>query len=221
MNRSLNSYQLSFNNYQYGFLKRKSALFNYTLYIINFAFLIYLFSGCATSKKVSENVSVYPSDYPLTEDIAYSSSTDLTVKIPEGWTTAEDQECKCIDIWLIRNDFSATLNLVTYEVNDTIRKKTIEGKLDTLLSYSKQLKKSKLKEKYKPVEWDEYFKVNGKPFAAYEYIGDEDLPIRIVVFQYQGRIFELSAMPAKNVGGGKVDPEELFKVQQTVLSSIR
>jgi hypothetical protein len=207
--------------YQSGFLIKKSAILNYTLYIINFTLLICLFSSCATTKKVSENVSVYPSDYPLSDDIAYSSSTDLTVNIPEGWTTAEDQECKCIDLWLIRDDFSATLNLVTYEVNDTIRKKTIEGKLDTLLSYSKQLKKSKLKEKYKQLDGDEYFKENGRPFAAYKYIGDEGLPIRVVVFQYQGRIFEFSAMPAKNVGGEKVDTDELFRIQQSVLSSIR
>ena len=57
--------------------------------------------------------------------------------------------------------------------------------------------------------------------TARKYIGDEDQPIRIVVFQYQGRIFELSAMPAKKVGGGKVDTEELFRIQQSVLSSIK
>lgn len=221
MNQLFNNFQRSINNYQSDFAKRKSDLINYALYIINFTFLIYLFSGCAITKKVSENESIYPSDYPLTEDIAYSSSTDLTVNIPEGWTSAEAQECKCIDLWLIRNDFSASLNLITYEVNDTIRKKTIEGKLDTLLRYSQQLKISKLNKKYKQVEDDEYFKLNGRPFAAYEYIGDEDLPIRVVVFQYQGRIFEFSAMPAKNVGRGKVDAEELFKVQQSVLSSIK
>jgi hypothetical protein len=221
LNRSFNNFQLSINNYQFGILIWKAGFFNYTLYIVNFAFLIFIISGCATTKKVSENVSVYPSDYPLTDDIAYSSSTDLTVKIPQGWGTAEDQECKCIDLWLIRNDFSATLNLVTYEVNDTIRRKTLEGKLDTLLSYSKQLKKTKLKKEFKQAGDDEYFNVNGRPFAAYEYIGDEGLPIRVVVFQYQGRIFEFSAMPAKNVGGGNVDLEELFKVQQSVLSSIR
>jgi hypothetical protein len=211
----------SYNNFQSDFLKRKSAFFNYALYIIQFALLICLFSGCTATKKVSENVSIYPADYPLTDDIAYSLSTDLTVKIPEGWTTAEDQECKCLDLWLIRDDFSATLNLVTYEVNDTIRKKTIEGKLDTLLNYSKHLKKSKLKEEFKQAGDDEYFKAEGRPFAAYKYIGDEDLPIRVVVFQYQGRIFELSAMPAKKVGGGNIDTEELFRIQQSVLSSIK
>ena len=221
MSYKYKSYHSSIKYYQSGFLKRKSNFFYFSLYIINFAFLIFLFSGCATSKKVSENVSAYPADYPLTENIAYSSSTDLTVNIPQGWSTAEDQQCKCIDLWLIRNDFSATLNLVTYEVSDTIRKKTIEGKLDTLLSYSKQEKKSKLKEDFKQAGDDEYFNINGRPFAAYEYIGDEGLPIRVVVFQYQGRIFELSAMPAKDVGGGKVDTEELFKVQQSVLSSVK
>jgi hypothetical protein len=211
----------SYNNFQSDFLKRKSAFFNYALYIIHFTLLICLFSGCATTKKVSENVSIYPANYPLREDIAYSASTDLTVKIPERWSAAEDEDCKCIDLWLIRDDFSATLNLITYEVNDTIRKKTIEGKLDTLVSYSKQVKKSKIKKEFKQAEDDEYFKIEGRPFAAYEYIGDEDLPIRVVVFQYQGRIFEFSAMPAKKVGGGKVDTEELFRIQQSVLSSIR
>jgi hypothetical protein len=198
----------------------RSSLFTLILILI-FIYSILNISSCAGPSAVTEKESIYPSDYPLTEDLAYSLSSDLTVRIPQGWTAAEDNDCKCIDLWLIRNDFSATLNLVTYEVDDEIRKAAINGKLDTLVYFSKKLKRIKLKNGFKQETEDEFFKLNDKDFAAYEYIGDEDLPIRIVVFQFQGRIFELSAMPAQKVGKGIIDTEELFTIQQAVLASIK
>ncbi|MCX6150671.1 MAG: hypothetical protein NTX22_09125 [Ignavibacteriales bacterium] len=192
---------------------------SYILFYLLISISCFLIS-CAPTKTI-ETTSAYSTDFPLTTDIAYSSSSDLTVRIPKGWFTAEDKECKCTDLWLIRDDFSATINLITYEVDDTIRKHVIDGKMDTLVSYSKQLKKSKLKIGLKLVKEDEFFQLNEKPFAAYEYLGDEGIPIRVVLFQYQGRIFELSAMPAQKIGRGKVDSQELFRVQQSVLASIK
>jgi hypothetical protein len=202
---------------------KKSSFFtsHSSLIFFSFLFISLIVNSCSTSKKIITKGSNFTTDYPLTEDIAYSASSDLTIRIPEGWTSAEDNECDCLDLWLIRDDFSAQLNLITYEVDDEIRKEAINGNLDTLVYFSKHLKKLRLKNNFQETGGDEYFEINEKPFAAYEYIGDEGLPIRIVVFQYKGRIFELSAIPAQKVGKSKVDINELFTVQQTVLASIK
>jgi hypothetical protein len=192
-----------------------------SLVFFSLLFISLIIASCSTSKRITTKESAYTTDYPMTDDIAYSLSSDLTVRIPQGWTSAEDNDCKCIDLWLIRNDFSAQLNFITYEVDDEIRKQTINGNLDTLIYFSKQLKKSKLKSNFQEVGNEEYFELNDKPFAAYEYMGDEGLPIRIVVFQYKGRIFELSAVTAQKIGKGKVGTKELFDTQQSVLASIK
>ena len=46
--------------------------------------------------------SIYSADYPLTKENAKSKSAQLTVKIPQGWFAAEDNENNLIDLWLVK-----------------------------------------------------------------------------------------------------------------------
>jgi len=158
-------------------------------------------------------------DESLTDDLAYSQSSDLTFNIPKGWFTSEDNDCKCIDLWLIRDDFSATLNLTTLELEKS--PKDEDDILDSLLQKSKYEKRKKLKDSFKILGEDKFFTINEKEFAYYQYEGNEKLQIQVIVFEYQNHFFELSALPASNVGKGKVIPEDLFKVQRAVLTSIK
>jgi len=192
------------------------------IFLILYTFIpyaLFIFSGCS-STPVSE-VKPVPKrvlDESLTDNIAYSQSSDLTFNIPKGWFTAEDNDCKCIDLWLIRDDFSATLNLVTLTLENI--PKDEDDILDSLLQHSKNEKKAKLKNSFRILGEDKYFTINEKEFASYQYEGNEKLPIQVVVFRYQDHFFELSALPASEVGKGKVISEELFKVQKAVLTSI-
>jgi hypothetical protein len=183
--------------------------------LIIFSFLL---SSCAHTK----GSKLYPeTDYPLTRDSAYSASTSLSFRIPKGWTSAEDKDCKCIDLWLIRGDFSATINLFALEnVSAALEQHPEEDTIKTVLEFSKELKKAHLKEKFKQVQEDEFFNLNKRNFGAYEYEGDEGLPVRVVVFLYKGKFFELAALPTSSVGKRAVEPKELFKVQQSILTSI-
>ncbi len=158
-------------------------------------------------------------DESLTDDIAYSQSSDLTLNIPKGWFTSEDNDCKCIDLWLIRDDFSATLNLVTLTMENI--PKDEDNILDSLLQQSKNEKKAKLKNSFRILGEDKYFTINEKEFASYQYEGNEKMPIQIIVFSHQNHFYELSAVPASDVGKGKINPDELFKVQKAVLTSIK
>jgi hypothetical protein len=179
--------------------------------------VLILITSCAPTKKLL----LYPTDYPLTDDISYSVSSDLQMKIPEGWFTAEDNECKCIDLWLIKDGFSASLNLMPVKYDSLLLKNVAVDEFQILFNYSKELKKAELKDKFIQMKEDDFFEINGVNFAAYEYQGDEGLPIRVVVFKYKNRYFEFSAVPAQKIGKAAIDPNELFKVQQAVLASIR
>ncbi|HEX3072907.1 MAG TPA: hypothetical protein VHP30_04785 [Ignavibacteriales bacterium] len=181
------------------------------------ALAIFMYACAAAEVK-----PLYTSDYPLTDDFAYSLSTDFSVRIPEGWFTSEDNECKCIDLWLIRDDFSATISFAAIDfLSSGPLNQTQEDVMKEAVLYSKAQRMAKLQDKFTPYETDEYFKIRGEQYAAYQYIGDEGLPIRVVLFSYKGRYFEASAIPTQQVGSGIVTPAELFRIQQTVISSIK
>lgn len=178
-----------------------------------------LLNSCAPSRIGS---AIYPgADYPLTSDTAYSASSDLTFRVPRGWTRAESGENKSLDLWLIRNDFSATLNLVALNADSIFKSQTVEDSLLFALNFSRQLKINRIGAGYKAVREDEFFNFNKKRFGAYEYEGTEGLPVRVVIFTYKGRYFELSAVPTQSVGQTKVDPKDLFRVQQTLIATLK
>lgn len=182
------------------------------------AALTLIISACSAG----EVKPLYNNDYPLTEDFAYSLSADFSVNIPEGWFTSEDNECKCIDLWLIREDFSATISFVPLDfLSSNPANQLEEDLLKEAVLYSKTRRMAKLQENFHPYETDEYFKLRGNQYAAYQYIGDEGLPIRVVLFSYNGAYFEVSAVPSQQVGSGVVNPSDLFRIQQTVISSIK
>jgi len=188
------------------------------LFLIGTIFFLY---SCASTPRIIEKpVSIYKADYPLTASYAYSKSTDLRMIIPEGWFTAEDNECNCIDLWLIRNDFSATLNLIKINFIEDGKDKVNKNDLNSVAEYSKLTKKSTFKGQFKLLDKNEDFELNEIRFIAYQYIGDEGLPVRVAVFNYGNQFFEFSALPAQSVGEKLVLPDELFSIQQSVLAKL-
>lgn len=180
--------------------------------------LILELSSCAHTK----GSKLYPeADYPLTRDSAFSASSPLALRIPQGWTASEDNNCNCTDLWLIRKDFSAMINLFTLQPGTILQQHPGEDTLNVILTFSKDLKKTRLGSKFNQVQEDEFFTLEGRQYGAYEYLGDEGLPIRIVIFRYLSSFFELAAIPTSDVGKRQVDTKILFKVQQSILTSIR
>lgn len=193
-------------------MRNKTVVYKYLPILITA-----LYWSCAPS--IPPGSKFYKAEAPLTKEIAYSQSTPLKLQIPEGWFTSEDNECKCIDVWLIRNDFSATINLVTLDTSSTVDPEGNE--LSEMVVLSKKKRSEKLNTGFVQTKEDEYFTLDKKKYAAYEFKGDEGLPVRVIVFRYGDQYFELSAMPAYGVGKHPVNPQELFTVQQSVLNSIK
>jgi hypothetical protein len=176
-------------------------------------FILFLLTAAGCSSSPS---SQYDSNYLLTAEIARSKAAVLNVKIPQGWFTAEDNECNCIDLWLIKDDYSATLNFVVLNV-DSLTIKTIKNdELNAITEISKVFKKIKYGKNFKGFTNEETFVLNTKIFTAYEYHDESNRNIRVVVFKANDKFFELSAIPVKteNLSG-------LYKIQNSVLSSIK
>jgi hypothetical protein len=177
---------------------------------ISFLFLVLIFISCSSSV-----TSLYDSNFPLTNEIAKSKTTQLSVKIPQGWFTADDNEYNYIDLWLIKDDYSATLNFVFLNLDSETKKEISSNEMSSVVSFSKTFKKAKYGSALKEFLNEETFQLNGKTFSSYEYLDDQKRNIRVIVFKSGENFYELSAIPIKNQ-----NPGELFKIQNSVLSSI-
>lgn len=159
--------------------------------------------------------SLYDFDYPLTGDTAYSTSTNISVKIPQGWYAAEDNECNCSVLWLVKNDLSASLIFNIITIDDETRKEIFGNELEEICEYNKLFVKAKLGKSSGGFFDEEIFEINGKKFAAYQYENNEKRTARVVVFKHKEKFYELTARSQN-----ETDQSELYKVQNTILTSI-
>lgn len=171
----------------------------------------FFFVRCSSSVTTTNDF-----DYPLTNEIAESKTTRLSVKIPQGWFTATDNECNCIDLWLIKDDYSETLNFVSLNLDTKSRREPGSDGLSAALQASKDFKIAKYGKSLKGFTDEKHFDLNKKQFAAYQYIDDAERNIRVVVFEYGSKFYEVSAISLKTK-----NLSELYKIQNSVLSSIK
>lgn len=158
---------------------------------------------------------MYDSGYTLTNEIAKSKSLLLSVKVPSGWFIAEDNENKLIDLWLVKDDYSATLNFIALNIDSLTSKKIRNDEIKSVVEFSKMFKKAKYGRTFGGFVNQETFEINKKKFSAYEYSDDVKRNIRVVVFKIGDKFYELAAFPVKTQ-----KLQELYKIQNSVLSSI-
>jgi len=175
-----------------------------------FVLFPFLIIGCSSSLS-----SLYDSNFPLTSEVAKAKTSQLSVKVPQGWFTAEDNENKLIDLWLVKDDYSATLNFVALNVDSLTMKEIQSDEIKSVVEFSKAFKKAKYGKTFGGFVNQETFEINKKKFSAYEYLDDSKRNIRVVVFKSGNKFYELTAIPVKTQ-----NPQELYKVQNSVLSSI-
>lgn len=159
---------------------------------------------------------MYDSSYLLTNEVVKSKTTQLSVKIPKGWFTADDNENNYIDLWLIKDDYSATLNFVSLNLDQNTKRDISGNELASILDLSKTIKKAKYGNALKGFTNEKTFQINEKSFSSYEYLDEQKRNIRVVVFKNGENFYELSAIPIQNQ-----NLEELYRTQNSVLSSIK
>jgi hypothetical protein len=160
--------------------------------------------------------SVYDFDYPLTNKTAKSNSTRLQIQIPQGWFVAEDNEFKTTDIWLVKEDYSATIKFVTITVDDETAENFASDELGKIVELNKVLLKAKLGKNFKGFTNEETFSSNSSVFNAYQYLDEKEEPVRTAVFKNDSKFYEVTAYALKSA-----NPAEIFKAQNSVLASIK
>ncbi|MFC2134233.1 hypothetical protein ACFLTH_06405 [Bacteroidota bacterium] len=178
-----------------------------------------LISSCTPSRR-----SMYKSDHVLNADRAESLSTELTVRIPEGWIPVEDNKNRSVDLWLVSDDLTASIVFTPIHIDLTTMNEIHENESDDLmdvLEYSKTIRKALHGDDYKEVREDEYFTINGKPFAAYQFSREEQGITRVIIFRYLNHFFEMSAEFKNSADFSAEDYENLFNIQNSVISSLK
>jgi hypothetical protein len=159
--------------------------------------------------------SIYNFNYPLTSETAKSKSFALSVKIPKGWSVIEDNECKCTDLWLVKDDYSATLNFVVFNLDSLTTDNIRSDEINSLVQLSKGFIKAKYGNEFKGFTNDEMFELNKRKFAAYQYFDEKMRNIRVIILKSGKKYYELSAIPVKTK-----NLTDLFNTQNSVLNSI-
>lgn len=178
--------------------------------IFALVFILLVFYSCSTAVN-----SLYEFDYPLTSRKAYSKNTNISVSIPDGWFTAEDNECKCIDLWLIKDDLSQSLNFNIINTDEKTVSDIREKGLGSLTEYNMIFVRAKLGSSFKGFLNEETFEMGKKQFYAYQYSDDSGRTVRVVLFGHNNRFYELTAI-SKDPG----NYEQLWVIQNTVLTSL-
>jgi len=190
---------------------RKVKFISFFLVIAALPFFI---DGCSGGRNASEKNSL------LTAETAKSRSSGLKVKIPGGWFTALDNENNIIDLWLIKEDYSASLNFIALNIDEAALKESGGDEIAAAVKFSKAFRKSSAEDSFQSAGDDEYFKSGTENAGAYKYRNKSGSLIRVVVFRYQNKFYELSAVPSPKINLPQNAVEELFNIQNSVLSSV-
>lgn len=173
--------------------------------------LIFLYSCSGPS-------SLYNFDAELTSDIAVSRTTELKVNIPRGWFTAEDNENEKIDLWLIKDDYSATISFVRINFDEETLKELRKNKLKKIKEYSLLNNQLVYRDKFVDLLKNESFELDDREIEVYQFAGSKNL-YRVAVFKYQNVFYECTA--SLKPGLNKEEISKIFAVQNAVLQSIK
>jgi len=162
--------------------------------------------------------SFYKFDSKLTSDIVVSKTTDLKVNVPHGWFTAEDNENEQIDLWLIKDDYSATISFIRINPDEETLKGLRNNEIQKVEEYSRLNNQIAHREKFIDLLKNESFELDDREFELYQFAGSKYL-YRTAVFKYKNVFYECTV----SIKPG-LSPEEIIKVfstQNSVLQSIK
>jgi len=178
--------------------------------------LILVLSGCGSSFN-----SLYESNYPLTSHRIFSRAGTLSVKVPEEWFAAEDNEKNIFDIWLVKNDYSASMSLVPLNIDEKISEEISISGVEGLLQISKSFRKLESSFGYAETLSSEFFEYNGIEYASYQYLKNNNLKERVIIFLYHRVPYELTVSCEISEMCDDQFMHELFIIQNAVLLSIK
>jgi hypothetical protein len=173
--------------------------------LIYFTPCIIIISAC------SSDSTIYDSDVILSNRTVNSGITDLRVHIPKGWFFTEAQKDNFIDIWLTRDDYSASIIFLPIYIENTDFN-TDNISLDRIFELVKVKAEAEGNAIINPRE---KLIFNENSLLAFEFTNPEDELLRTVIFPFNGVFYQCRAI----IMNSEADPSEIFNIQNSVLKS--
>ncbi len=166
----------------------------------------------------------YDATFPMTREIVTALNGEMSVNIPKDWfATSDEKAAPHLLIWLVSNDYTATITLTEIKASQEVHARLKENGLTSLAMVSLDLKQAKATGAFEIVTPPQQFAADGRVFCGYEYTTDNRTTVnRIIVFDTGKRYYELAAVPFPKEGvDQKLGAKSLFVIQQSVLSTLR
>ncbi len=170
--------------------------------------LVLAFAGCAATR--------YTEEYPLFPSINLSHDGLLQYRIPRGWfAAAPDSGAPQNIIWLLQNNYRATLAVSEIVVDEEANPAVRDGGLERLALLTMTLASGN--NSAVVTREPEVFALAGRRFCAYETeITETGDVVRVVLFTTPAKVYEVTALARPGE-----EPEKVFTAQQGFLSSLR
>jgi hypothetical protein len=162
--------------------------------------------------------SLYNFDSELTSETVSSQTTTLKVNVPKGWFSALDNKDGKIDLWLIKDDYSASISFIRVNPDKETIKEVNKAGLQKIKEYSQLNNKLAHRTSYIDLFKTENFDINGRKFTSYQFAGSNNV-YRVVVFSYKDQYYECTA--SIKPGQTKDAQTEIYSIQNSVLQSIK
>ncbi|GBD89785.1 hypothetical protein BMS3Abin04_00497 [bacterium BMS3Abin04] len=167
-----------------------------------------LIVSCSTQRYSVKNPS--SSDK---HNYALSESGKLRVEIPAGWFKAIDNDKKLIDLWLVKDDYSASIKFIPIVIHNSS-----SSNLESAVFYSKIFLKTSVGNNFRKFisETNDIF--NSKAVSFYKVLLKDGRLLRCAVFEEKGNYYENIINYLKPASVSEID--ELFNVQTDLLKSL-
>lgn len=187
--------------------------FSLGLFLFVYTFLLV---SCSSSQD-----SMYGFDHSLSNQKIVIGENLFTVNVPSGFFLPENQIIKGFEFWLMNKKYDSSLSLIRINADAPTMVGISNEPLKNILAYCKTLRRAEIGNKFQVIGNDEYFSINNMSFVSSEFIGKDGLPCRVVVFNFDGFFYELSAnITNKGLAGEEVS-FDLYSAQNAILFSIK
>lgn len=162
----------------------------------------------------------YAPSADMSATVVQTAVGDVVARCPNGWMETMDlKNAPQIVLWLVKEDYSASISFTPIAMDPALYTTLKKDGLRSVAKVSLNLKKDYAQDSLKVIQETEYFRLNNRDFAAYEYSAGGSDVVRVVVFDTGSRFMECAVLPATSPRGAEEIHRD-FVVQQSVLASM-
>ena len=176
-----------------------------------FSLLLLILTNCS-SKYSQSNINEL-----FTSERVVSKTSGLSFQIPKGWHQVDANDSTFIDLWLVEDDFNASISLMPIHTNMKIE----TTNLYDFFEYSKVLNKVKYDNNIEIKSEDKPTVINEALAAVYNFTTSQDQFFRVIVFQLKSNFYELTALLDERLSQGKISKDEIARIQDYLLASMK